>query len=125
MTREMLLTKLENCPKQLAYIEERLLESEDALADAEWAHAKAEDKALLCGAIDGKNEAIRAAQLREQTAETRAKVVKREREVATWRRELRIAQAEFSATRAMARLVATDEVERKAALCAIADEVAP
>jgi hypothetical protein len=109
LRRRELYCRLSEMPRHLHRAEEHLLHMESGLASAKAHLLLTEDTLLLSGAIDGKNEAARAAQLREQTASSREQVAVLEAGVARARMELRCVQAEFSTAKAMARLLAGGE----------------
>ena len=106
MTREELIDTLRILPIRLRDEEVRLMAAEFAAQEARDGLLLHEDMLRFAGVLDGKNEAIREAQLREHSQSQRRAVVVAERSVALARMEVRLTQAEFSAARAMARLMA-------------------
>lgn len=107
--RAALYCRLSEMPCHLHKAEMAALLADGAVCGAREALQIEEDRLLLAGSIDGKNEAARAAQLRMATAPARAFLADKERQAAVARMELRCIQAEFSATKAMARLLAGGE----------------
>lgn len=107
--RSELYCRLSEMPSRLAAAEERVLATETDLADFRETLQSREDELLLGGSLDGKNEATRAAQLRTATDHLRNVVATNERAVASARLQLRVVQAEFSAAKAMARLLTGGE----------------
>jgi len=108
MTRNELIASLAYLPNKLASAEDAVLRAEFQLSsNRELLHDR--ESCLLFVGLDGKNEAIRNARLRADTSEERQLVLIAERDVARARMELRLVQAEFSAAKAMARLLAGGE----------------
>jgi hypothetical protein len=104
-----LILMLIELPLAIEEQERLLLSQEFALSDARDELLTAEDLLVQQGAdgpIDGKNERTREAQLRDQMIEEHAAVTTAERAVHRTKLELRTLQARFSATRAIARLLA-------------------
>jgi len=106
MSQHELITRLAALPQEIHTEEEHLLLIERGLLAAKENLTLVEDRLLLGGQIDGKNEATRAAQLREATQATRAQVTELEASAAAARTRLRLRQNEFSAAKSLARLMA-------------------
>lgn len=106
MTRKALrsvFTKLMAMPAAIAQAETELLTADQMRQDAANALQQAEDAALLAG-IDGKNEAMRAAQLRQLTETERQAATLADRAYAEQRTRLSGLRTEFDALRAATRL---------------------
>jgi hypothetical protein len=108
MTRDALVAILIDMPSRLAAAEETLLTAEEQLTSARGLLHDRESCLLFAG-LDGKNEAVRSAKLRADTSEERELVLAAERNVDRAGMELRLVRAEFSAAKAMARLLAGGE----------------
>jgi hypothetical protein len=106
MSQHELISRLTDLPAQIHAEEEHLLLLEKGLAAAKEHLTLTEDRLLLSGAIDGKNAETRGAQLREQTDASRAAVAELEASTAAARTRVRLKQNEFSAFKAVARLLA-------------------
>jgi hypothetical protein len=109
MNREELIQMLSQAPYHLMSAERAVLESETERTAAAAALQAKEDALLLAGAIDGKNEALRAAQLREATAAERDMLNACEREIQLQKIVLHRRQADLSAMKAIARLLSGAE----------------
>ena len=108
-TREKMIARLLALPQQIADAEARFLAADRERRAQETALRQREDALLLAGEIDGKNEAQRAAQLRQQTAAEAGAADRAGETVAAARLELHRLQNELSAVRAVARLLAGEE----------------
>jgi len=110
MTRAEILAALAKLPGQIERAELALLacRREAERYEAEWKDAEA--TLLLDGTIDGKNAEARAAQLRLAMASYRETAADLEQKAERARIRLHRLQSEFTAAKAMARLlaVATD-----------------
>ncbi len=102
------IRRLLELPAEIAQAETRLLEMETAHANFAACLQLTEDRLLLTGAIDGKNAEVRSAQLREQTAATRAQVEEAQESAVRMKVALHARQNEFSALKAIARLLASN-----------------
>jgi hypothetical protein len=108
MTRDEILTALSKLPSQIERAELALLACRQAEDRQEEAARGAEAALLLGGSIDGKNQESRAAQLRLEMAGYRATAAELQEKTARAGIKLRRLQAEFSAAKAAARLLAGD-----------------
>lgn len=104
-TADETVTRLLELPQRLDDARIALLERELEHARAKEALRAEEDRLLAAGVIDGKNEAIRTAQLRRETLSFRERVRTAEIKVEPARLALLRLQDEFSALRAVARLL--------------------
>src|SRR5258707_6772324 len=108
MTRDEILAALAKLPGQIERAELALLACRRAEERFEEEARDAEATLLLGGSIDGKNAEARAAQLRLQMAGHRDTAAELEQKTERARIKLHRLQAEFSAAKAMARLLAGD-----------------
>lgn len=113
LTREQIANRLPQCADELHRAELHLIETANEVAAARSALESMED-ALLLGnvpgaAIDGKNAEIRAAQMREHTIAQRADLAYAEQRHRDAAARVRIAQAEVSCWRSVARLMGGEE----------------
>jgi hypothetical protein len=109
MTRNAVLNALATLPGKIAEAEAHALLMDRGLTAAREHLTRCEDSHLLSGSIDGRNEALRAAQVRAATQVSRERVLQMEESVARARMELRVLGVEFSAAKAMARVMAGGE----------------
>jgi hypothetical protein len=109
MIRDQLLGTLAALAAKIRAAEAHALMMDRGLTAAREHLIQCEDALLLSGSIDGKNEATRAAQVRAATQVSRERVLQMEESVARARMELRVLGVEFSAAKAMARLLAEPE----------------
>lgn len=105
MTREGLVQALTDMVERIGAAEEAALEAEWAVAQQEAALEACEDQLLLSGQIDGKNDAVRQAQLRAGTASHRAQLAALEEMAERAKVVLRAVRAELSCLRSLARLL--------------------
>lgn len=109
MSHHDLIAALRALPERVREAEERLNLTDHARMRARQQLQSEEDCRLLSGHLDGKNQAEREAQLRALTTAARRDLESAEE---TYRREgiaLRHLQNQFSAARAIARLLAAQE----------------
>lgn len=109
MTRDELLFDLARLPERIREAEGALLSASRMVEHARAHLHLAEDRLLLEGLLDGKNEETRKAQLRSRTREARVAVEEAEAERDRLRVGLEYEKAKFSAARAMARLLSGEE----------------
>ncbi len=103
------VNRLMKLPSEIARAERELLKMDE---DYRWYKSdlqKREDELLNSGAIDGKNEAIRAAQLRSFTLQHREELAGAEITLLKAQCELRILRAELETLRAVADLLRGDD----------------
>src|SRR5688500_15193427 len=105
MTREQIITRLLTLPAELAAAESTLFRAQQEATRAKDALQDAEDRLRLRGAIDGRNEAARAAQLRQSTVAQQVEHRSAQDLASSAAVCLRNLTNEFSALKAVARLV--------------------
>ena len=109
MDRETLIEALKLIPAKIKLQEATVLNAQANVIGLKRELQSYEDRCLLGmvegKVIDGKNEATRAAQLREGTDRTRRAVDEAEIALDAERIQLRYLQAEFAALRSVARLM--------------------
>lgn len=105
MDRLQVIEQLLAAPALIREAEGQVIREEATLAEARVRLQRREDELLLAGRIDGKNEATRAAQLREATAAERQMVERREQETRLAKRDYHQQVNAFAALRAVARLL--------------------
>jgi hypothetical protein len=105
MTKQEIANRLLALPGKIAEAEFTLLKAEEGLRWYKTDLQKREDEILNTGAIDGKNEAIRNAQLRSFTGQYREEVAGAEKEVLKAQTELRVLRTELEALKAVVSLL--------------------
>ena len=116
----MMAARVDGVVRDLLAILDMLVQAEDWLVKAQVAYDRAREaladaEAALLGRgeaqIDGKNAEIRAAQMREATAAGRRAVREASEELVLARSQVEVRRQELSTHRAIARLLAGEEVE--------------
>lgn len=110
MTKDELIAKLEEKPREIYNAEMQLLKALSELEQVQKALADKRSDLLLANKIDGKNAEMRAAQLDLATRTEREEVALREQIVAQRKAELNLCRNEFVALGLVARMLA-GEVE--------------
>ncbi|MEK5162030.1 hypothetical protein NYE69_06765 [Paenibacillus sp. FSL R5-0527] len=105
MTKQEIAGRLLALPGKIAEAEYALLKAEEGLRWYKLDLQKREDEIMNSGAIDGKNEAIRSAQLRSFTGQYREEVAGAEKEVLKAQVELRVLRTELEALKAVVNLL--------------------
>lgn len=105
MTRQEIANRLLELPGEIKNAERDLLKAEENLRWYKSDLQKKEDELLSSGVIDGKNEAIRSAQLRSFTEQYRKEVSAAENGLMKTQVELRILRTELEALKSVAVLL--------------------
>lgn len=105
--KEWLIEQLLALPEEISMAEESLIFSQVKLTEAKTKLADVEAKFLIEG-IEGKNAEQRAATLRQKTEKERMEVERMEEEVLCRKMNLNRKLNEFSALKAVARLLAKE-----------------
>lgn len=109
MTRAGLIERLVAVSCAIGKAERLAIDAENVAGLANDRLEAAEDRLLLGGTIDGKNDAIRQAQVRAETAALREQLSGEERIAEQMMANLRVARAELSVLKCLSRLMSGDD----------------
>lgn len=105
MTKQEITVRLMALPGKIAEAEYAVLKAEETLRWYKSDLQKREDEILNSGAIDGKNEAIRNAQLRSFTGQYREEVAGAEKVLMKAQVDLRVLRTELETLKAVVDLL--------------------
>lgn len=108
MTKQDVIGRLADLPERIQQAEYALLEAGETVQSARQTLTDKEGELLTSGQIDGKNAETRNAQIRQLTATQRQYVADAEKQQQEARILLNRALNEFSAARAIARILGTE-----------------
>ncbi|MBO9609194.1 MAG: hypothetical protein J7639_24785 [Paenibacillaceae bacterium] len=105
MNKQDIVDRLLDLPAEIGQAEDSVIWANQVVVSAKAALQEAEDRLLTSNVIDGKNEAIRSAQLRSFTGPERESLLQAENDSIKCRSALTQLQNEFRALQAVADLL--------------------